>query len=320
MNPEKLFFESSVGEGCRIAAFFSPCSGQPKGLIQICHGMADYFGRYEEMVDTFNAAGWHVCGMDMPGHGQTYYLNKDLDMPLGFFGSRSDSAVCILKDEMKLHSLMLEKPGMKGLPMVLLGHSMGSFVARNIYITPEYAPEFDAFVFCSTMGKEPAVGFGIVLARIAAVFGMKRRPGKLQESISFGTYNKKISNPKTHFDWVCSDEAVVAAYCADPLAGFSFTCKGFYDLFKLVARMQRGAAYRDLPGKPCLLTYAMDDPVSGYGKGAQSVADKLAAAGADVTVKNYGHVRHEIHNESIKGKLFEDILQFCNEKTLRGNT
>lgn len=318
MNPEKIFFDASAGEGCRIAAFFSPCKGEAKGLIQICHGMADYFGRYAHMVDVFNEAGWHVCGMDMMGHGDTYGLNKDKDMPLGFFGSCRDSAMCILKDEMKLHSILMERPELKDLPQVLLGHSMGSFIARNIFITPDYSSAFDGFIFCSTMGPEPMAGFGIFLARIASVFGMKRRPGKLLDQISFGTYNKRIKDRKTDFDWVCSDEKVVAEYCADDLAGFSFTCKGFMDLFILVDRMQKRSSYENLPDKPCFMSYAMEDPVAGYGKGAQTVADKLIAAGTDVTVRNYGNVRHEIHNESVKEELFGDILKFCENKVLRG--
>ena len=316
MNAEKITFDASVGSGNKIAAFICPAGSVPaKGVFQICHGMADYFGRYEELIDYLNERGWHVCGMDMLGHGATYELNKDRDMPLGFFGEAKDSALCILKDEMKLHKLAKEHFE-KDLPYVLYGHSMGSFVARNIYITPEYQGEFDAYIFASTMGYEPAAGLGIVLAKFFSLFGMKRKPGKLLNAIAFGQYNKKIENPKTPFDWVTSDEAEVEKYCKDPLAGFLFTCKGFLDLFTLVQRMQSKEAYASASKAPCMLTYGEDDPVAGYGKGAQEVADKFAQdKGRPVEVRNYGHYRHEIQNEPVRGQYFADITEFINKNT-----
>ena len=316
MNAEKIVFEASVGGGNKIAGFMSPATSVPaRGVFQLCHGMADYFGRYEEFIDCLNERGWHVCGMDMLGHGESYLLNKDRDMPLGFFGEAKDSAVCILKDEMKLHAMARERWG-DDLSYALYGHSMGSFVARNIYITPEYAKEFDAFVFASTMGYEPAAKPGILVAKFFSLFGMKRKPGKIINRISFGQYNKKIKNPKTPFDWVTSDEAEVAKYCKDPLAGFLFTCKGFLDLFTLVDRMQSKKAYEDASKAPCMITYGEDDPVAGYGKGAQSVADKLSQdKDRVVTVKNYGHYRHEIQKEPVRYDYFNDITEFINKNT-----
>ncbi|MBR1797522.1 MAG: alpha/beta hydrolase [Clostridiales bacterium] len=313
---EKITFDAATGGGNKIAAFFCPTDvktedGRSKGVIQICHGMADYFGRYEEMVGYLNRAGFDVCGMDMMGHGQTYGLNKGNDMPLGYFGDSKDSAMCILKDEMTLHGKAKERFG-EDVPYILYGHSMGSFVARNLYITPEYSREFDAFIFASTMGPNPAAGAGLFLSKLMKVFGLKRKPGKMIDKIAFGTYNKRIDNPKTNYDWVTSDEKEVEKYCKDELAGFLFTNKGFTDLFTLVTRMQKKDAYDAIdPGKPALLTYGEDDPVAGYGEGAHQVCEILRAKGVKVTEKNYGHFRHEIQNESVREQYFNDIIEFA---------
>ena len=315
MSEERITFDASVGGGNRIAGFFCPrddLSVKSRGVIQICHGMADHFGRYAQMTEYLNTRGFDVCGMDMMGHGQTYELNKDLDMPLGYFGDASDSYMCILKDEMVMHGKAKERFG-EGIPYFLYGHSMGSFVCRNIYITPEYSKEFEAFIFASTMGPNPAVGAGIFLSdRESKMFGRKKRPGKVLDKIAFGTYNRRIDDPKTDFDWVTSDEAEVEKYIDDPYAGFLFTNKGFNDLFKLVDRMQNEHAYDHIdPGKAVLVTYGEDDPVGNYGVGVRDVCEILRAQGIIVMERNYGHYRHEIQNESVRWDYFKDIADFC---------
>ncbi len=316
MRKEQITFEASAGDGNLIAGFFCPRDDgnvRSKGVIQICHGMAEYFGRYDEMIGYLNANGFDVCGMDMMGHGATYELNKGRDMPLGYFGDVSDSYMCILKDEMNLHAKAKERFG-DDIPYFLYGHSMGSFVARNIYITPEYSKEFEAFVFSSTMGPNPAAGAGLALTGIMKLFGAKSKPGKLVNSIAFGTYNKKIDNPKTDFDWVTSDETEVAKYMSDPLAGFLFTNKGFTDLFELVLRMQKKDALDAVPPeKKVLLTFGEDDPVGDYGKGPRAVCDSLRAKGVNAEARSYGHYRHEIQHEPVRGQYFEDIARFFEE-------
>ena len=131
LNPEKKEFVSSIGGGYKIAGFFYPSSASEiKGVIQICHGMAEYLFRYEEMISRFNEAGYHVCGMDMPGHGQTYELNKDKGYPKGYFGGAKDSWRVLLTDVMGFHEYAVERFGREGLKYILYGHSMGSFVER----------------------------------------------------------------------------------------------------------------------------------------------------------------------------------------------
>ena len=318
MSTEKITFDAAAGGGNKIAGFFCPREDQSvksKGVIQICHGMADHFKRYEQMTEYLNSRGFDVCGMDMMGHGQTYELNKSNDMPLGYFGDASDSYMCILKDEMTLHGKAKERFG-DDIPYFLYGHSMGSFVCRNIYITPEYSKEFEAFVFASTMGPNPAVGAGIFLSNTQCkVLGGKKRPGKLLNKIAFGSYNRRINNPKTDFDWVTSDEKEVEKYIADPYAGFLFTNKGFRDLFKLVDRMQNKKAYDHIdPGKHVLVTYGDDDPVGNYGDGVRDVCERLRTNGVQVTERDYGHFRHEIQNESVRWEYFKDIADFCERK------
>ena len=82
-------------------------------------------------------------------------------------------------------------------------------------------------------------------------------------------------------------------------------------MFTLVKRMQSKEAYANAGNAPCLLTYAEDDPVTGYGDGAREVAENFRNAGKIVTTKNYGHYRHEVQNEpAVKNDYYRDIAEF----------
>ena len=99
---EKIIFDASIGGGNKIQGYIYPTDNEePKGVIQICHGMSEYIERYEPMISFLNSNGWHVCGMDMLGHGGTYELNKGNDMPLGYFGEGKSAIFMTIADELK---------------------------------------------------------------------------------------------------------------------------------------------------------------------------------------------------------------------------
>lgn len=311
LNPEKIVFDSNIGDGYKIAGFFYPSSAEEiKGVIQVCHGMAEFLFRFEPMIEAFNNAGYHVCGMDMPGHGETYKLNLDAGFPKGYFGGLKDGWKVLLSDEYKFNKLARDHFGTEGLKYFIFGHSMGSFVVRGIFSTPEYSKDFDAFVFASTMGPNSALKVGRFLANAGCFLGGKRKKSRFLKIMTFGTFCKRVPHPKTGCDWICTDEAVVKAYVGDPMCGFTFTNDGFKTLYDLIAFMQSRKAYELASDKPCFFTYGSEDPVGSYGKGVEKVIAKMEAYGRNVRSKNYGAYRHEIHNESVKNEFFTDLIEF----------
>ena len=317
LNPEKKVFVSSVGKGFKIVGFFYPSSTpEIKGVIQICHGMAEYIARYEEMIARFNEAGYHVCGMDMPGHGQTYFENKDAGFPKGYFGGAKNSWQVLLTDIMGFHEYAVERFGRNGLKYILYGHSMGSFVVRSIFSTPRYSKRFDGFVFSSTAGPNAAVGFGKFLAGAACLFGTAKKRNKFLTYIAFGTYTKRIDNPRTSYDWLSTIPEEVQKYIDDPMCGFYFTSEGFKTLFGLLGFIQSDNAYALVPNRPCMFTYGSEDPVGSYGKGVEKVIARMEESGANIKVKNYGPYRHEIQNEPVKEEYFADLISFFDEVPL----
>ncbi len=310
LNPQRMAFVSSIGNGYKTVGFFYPSSApEIKGVVQICHGMAEYVKRYEEMILKFNEAGYHVCGMDMPGHGETYQLNKENGYPKGYFGGGKEPWRVLLTDVMGFHEYAEKRFGREGLKYILYGHSMGSFVARSIFSTPRYNRQFDGYVFASTMGPNPAVGMGKALANLGCVFGKKAKNGLLN-AIAFGSYNKRIKKPRTACDWLSTIPEEVDKYVNDPMCGFTFTSDGFKTLFGLVGFIQSEEAYALIPDRPCFFTYGEDDPVGSYGEGVRKVIARMQEAGANLKSKSYGPYRHEIQNEPVKEEYFKDLIDF----------
>ncbi|MBO4680519.1 MAG: alpha/beta fold hydrolase [Clostridiales bacterium] len=313
LNFERVVFDAANGNGAKIAGRYYPSSAENiKGVIQICHGMAEYLARYKEMIAFFNDAGYHVCGMDMPGHGDTYELNKDKGFPKGYFGKGKTDADDLIKDVMELHRLARVRFGEK-VPHYLYGHSMGSAVVRTVFSKPEYSCEFSKFVFSSTMGPNPAVGFARFLAACGCLFGGAKKENALIDRLAFGSYCKHVENPQSPMDWLSTEPEEVRIYNEDPMCGFSFTSEGYGVLFKLIGFIQSSKAYQDLSGKPCLFTYGEEDPVGSYGKGVRKVILKMRHHGARAQAKCYGPYRHEIQHEPVRKDYFRDVVDFLEQ-------
>lgn len=308
---EKIIFPASIGGQARVVGFFFPTDvASPKGVVQICHGMAEYIARYDDVINHFNLEGWHVAGLDMLGHGESYKANEPIGMPKGYFGAGKDAMAKTVLDIMKLHEKAKERFG-SNLPYILYGHSMGSMVARYIYSTPEYASEFKGFVFASTSAPNPAVGAGLFLSTVACLFGRGAKPGKLINTIAFGSYCKKIPGAKTGYEWICSDPSEVERYIQDPLCGFTFTNEGFRAMMTMMKFIQSKKGYLGAATAPALMPYGADDPVGGYGEGVEKVAASLNANGhSKVRTINYGAWRHELMREGVREQYLKDLTDF----------
>ena len=309
MERETVVFDASIGGGNKIRGYFYPTDSQsPKGVIQICHGMAEYIGRYEEMIAFLNERGWHVCGMDMLGHGGSYELNRTNGMPLGYFGEGKGAIFKTISDELKFHKKAKERFG-EDLKYVLYGHSMGSFITRAIYSLPKYSGAYEAYLISSTMGPNAAVGFAKFLASMSS----KKKPANLVNAAAFGSYNKRIKKARTPFDWISTVDKEIDIYMQDDMCGFTFTGKGFYDLFTLVEFIQSKDVYDNLALSPIMFTYGEEDPVGSYGEGVRKVIKAMEEKGAPVKSKSYGPYRHEIQHEPVRSEYFEDIDRFFTE-------
>ncbi|MBQ3007011.1 MAG: alpha/beta hydrolase [Clostridia bacterium] len=297
--------EYSVHSKSGVADVFARCwmpADGAKAIFQIAHGMAEHGERYEDFAAYLCEKGFAVLVDDHIGHGKSVKSDDDL----GYFGE-SGGWDAFVEDERSLTELI--KSELPGLPIVFFGHSMGSFIARE-YIRRYGKDEIiKAAIFCGTSGKNPASAIAITMAGAIAKAKGSRHRSKFIDKIAFGTYNNKIKDAKTSFDWLSTDAEIVDKYIADKYCGYLFTAVGYRDLFTILDRVSGKdwflAVNKDLP---ILLTSGEEDPVGLYGKGVKQVCNDLRLAGKkDVTLRLYPGMRHEILNEADRKQVYEDI-------------
>ena len=307
VKKEEFTFDSRDGKTKLHAVRWVP-EGKVICIVQIVHGMAEYIERYEELAQYLGEKGILVTGNDHLGHGKSVGEDKSF----GYF-CEQDPATVVVRDVHRLKKMTQEE--YPGIPYVILGHSMGSFVLRNYLF--KYGTGIQGAIICGT-GSQPKllVKFCKLLAAVQGAFLGQKHVAKLIDRLAFGNYNRQIPGAKTSFDWLCTDEAVVDAYMNDKLCGFTFTVNGFRTVFTLLDRLKQEENLKAMPKELPVHFIAGDkDPVGNYGEGVKKAYDDFAKAGMKyISLKLYAGGRHEILNEKNKMQVYEDLYPWIMER------
>jgi len=274
------------------------------GVLQISHGMCEYVELYEDFISFMTKNGWLVCGNDHLGHGEAALERGEL----GYFTEGDGFRSCV-EDMHTLRQIIAQKFG--EYTYVLMGHSMGSFIARA-YVT-KFSKWLDGAVFSGTAyGNTKFLGTQLLMIdKYKFKDGDKAVADKLTES-AFSAFNNRIENPVSVRDWVSRDEKFVDKFDNDQLCNFSFTVNGFENLAKMKAYVSDERWYESLNKElPLLLISGREDPVGRYGKGVYKLFEKLSAKDCNVRMKLYSGMRHQIFNEIGKEEVYSDVLGFC---------
>ena len=201
-----------------------------------------------------------------------------------------------------------------GAPYFLLGHSMGSFVARQY--TAKYGWALDGAIYMGTSGKNPLDWAGIALTNMLGVCKGKKARSRLIDKLAFGSYNKRIEKPMGEDDWLSRDTEVVRAYGKDPLCKFTFTIGAYHELFKLLRGVSGKEWAQQVPQTlPILLISGEEDPVGQYGKGVRQAAEWLRQTGhEDVSLVLYPGARHEVLNETNRAQAYQDVAAWMEDR------
>ena len=301
------FYFASHAPGRQIHGVRWLPEGQPRAVLQITHGMVEYIERYQDFAQWLNERGFLVTGHDHLGHGNSIRTKADY----GYFADE-DANGTVLADVHRL--TQLTKESYPGLPYFLLGHSMGSFYARQ-YLC-QYGEELDGAIIMGT-GCQPRmlVRAGKLLTTlVAAVKGWHHR-SKLVTNVAFGGYNKRFEPVRTPKDWLTRDEAIVDAYIADERSSFIFTLNAYHAMFSGIDRLYDKNLLDRMPKDlPVFFVAGEEDPVGDFGKGVRQAAQMCRdAGGRKVDLKLYPKDRHELLNELDRKQVYEDLLRWMEE-------
>jgi alpha-beta hydrolase superfamily lysophospholipase len=286
MNCEKFSFTSS--DGLDITCYRWTPSGPSAGIVQIAHGMGDHALRYDYTAAFLSAAGFEVYANDHRGHGRTARSPQSF----GDFGPGGWDA--LVADVVTL--TRIARSSQPGLPVILVGHSMGSFAVQ------QYLLDHSQLVA------------GAVLAGSAALDKLRIDPSKAADLTAF---NRAFEPARTPYDWLSRDPAAVDAYEADPLCGFGINKTAMQTMAASAPRLVDPAALAQIRKDLPIYIFAGDkDPINHGLEWLTPVAERYRAAGiANVSEKYYPEGRHEMLNETNRDEVMRDLVTWL-QKTI----
>lgn len=306
----KHFTFPSVVKDVEVMGYlWEPETRPPKALICISHGMTESMIRYDSFATTMAGRGYVVCGKDHLGHGKTAQSPQEL----GYFGPLSAHNL----QNQDFHTLvehMHER--YPGIPLFLMGHSMGSFLTRQYIV--DYPQGFDGVILSGPGDMAPlVVSFGRALVDILTLVHGKTYRSHFVQNLMFGRYNSHIKPCRTNFDWLTRDDAVVDEYVRCKENGFVFTLNGFAHLLANIAWVSQKDAFTNAPQNiPILLIGGSEDPVGEWGKALPRLQKKYRLAGVkDVEMHLFEGDRHEVINELNRDVVIDDILAWLEKHT-----
>ncbi|RBY87812.1 alpha/beta fold hydrolase [Blastococcus sp. TF02A-30] len=265
-----------------VTAYRWDPAGAPRGIVQLTHGMGEHLLRYEALAADLTRAGFVVVGQDHRGHGATAREGQWGALGPGGWDE-------LVRDIGRLSDRV--RTELPDLPLVLLGHSMGSFAAQQHVL--DHSEDLAGLVLTGTAALdllEPAID--------------------LDGPMDLSAFNAAFAPARTDYDWLSRDPAQVDAYVADPRCGFGLSAADGKQMFvsaRQVADPDRIAGIRaDLP---VYVAVGDQDPVTGQLALVHGLVQRLEQAGlSDVTLQVYGDARHEVFNETNRDEVVADLL------------
>lgn len=277
----------TTSDGTAIAVHHWPAEN-PRGLLQLTHGMGEHALRYAELAASLNAAGWTVVAQDHRGHGASAVFADEL----GQIGAAGWDALVDDIDTVRAFARDLVPDG----PLVLFGHSMGSFAVQ------QYLP-----------GHSDGLA-GVVLTGTAAL-DLLEPALDLDAPLDLAMFNAPFAPARTDFDWLSRDEERVDAYVADPLTGFGLDVDGTKGLFAGARRVASAEALRGVRADlPVHVAVGEADPVNGQLALVHALVERYRAAGlSDVQLTTYPGARHELTNETNRAEFTADLIRWLDK-------
>jgi alpha-beta hydrolase superfamily lysophospholipase len=275
-------FRLTSSDGLCIACARWDSRGPARAVVQIAHGMGEHMGRYADTVDALVAAGLTVYANDHRGHGLSVHSQ------FGEFGRGGFEL--LVQDMVRLSEIAREEN--PDLPLLLLGHDMGSFAAQR-------------YVIDHSRGID-----GLILSGSGALEGLAR--AVLPETAGSNLLNAAFEPACTPFDWLCRDQAIVDAFMADSLCFKNLHPDSLVSFLGTAPRLHDPAALRRIRGNlPIYLFSGSEDPVGQQLRGLRTLIGRYRDAGLrDIAFDFHPGGRHEMLNEINRRQVQTRLLNW----------
>lgn len=303
MIKEEITYPSK-SKTCDIHAYIYYPEGEIIGIYQIIHGMQEYIGRYDEFASFLCRHGYLVCGHDHLGHGKSV-VDKSY---YGYFCKDNPNEV-LIEDAHELTRIIKEKH--PDVPYYLMGHSMGSFYARQ-YLC-RYGNELSGAIIMGTgFQNKLSLMAGLFLTDLIALFKGDRYRSKFIARMAFAGYNSHFKPLKTEVDYLSRNVENCQRYLKDEMCNFTFTLNGYHTVFTAISNLHKRSLLEKMPKElPVLFVSGSEDPVGEYSKGVMRAIDSFKQVGMiNIKYRFYKDDRHEILNEVDRETVYADILNW----------
>jgi alpha-beta hydrolase superfamily lysophospholipase len=294
-------FTLEVADGQRIHVYRWLPGGPPEAAVQIAHGAAEHAARYGRLAAVLVAAGYAVYANDHRGHGRTA-------TQFGRYGVAGPGGWdAIVSDVGRLaEHIRSEHPG---LPLVLLGHSMGGMIVQDCL--QRFGADLAGAVLSGTAGRE-LTNVGEILPLLEAELNATGRDAPSQTFLSiFARFNDSFAGPDaTGLEWLSRDPAEVRAYIEDPWCGQPLSNGFVHDMLLGARRMWAPENERRVAlGGPLLVFAGDEDPVGEFGDAMRALVARYESFGiGPITLRLYPHGRHEMLNETNRDEVQADLV------------
>jgi alpha-beta hydrolase superfamily lysophospholipase len=283
---------------------------EPKAVLQVVHGMAEHSARYARLARQLTQAGYALYAADHRGHGKTAARREEL----GHFADENGWELVVGDAFSVLAEIKSRHPG---LPLFMLGQSMGSYIARAVAIRS--GAELAGLALSATSHDSPAL---LLLERAVVAFERarlgRRAKSALLRKTTFETFNKQIDDPRTNADWLSRDRAEVDKYVVDPLCGYECTTQLWHDVMTGIREITAPQNLAKMPRELPVYVIAGDaDPLNHRLADIRRLERAFQQAGvANLTVRIYPGGRHEMFNETNRDEVTRELITWLDKALL----
>jgi alpha-beta hydrolase superfamily lysophospholipase len=304
--PNVISFVLPTADHVSLHGYYWEPKIPPRAAVQIAHGLGEHAGRYARLAGELSAAGYVTYASDHRGHGPGCPTED-----LGFFAEKDGWRKSL--DDLWLVNRRIAADH-SGLPIFLLGHSMGSFLAQQFI--SEHGDTLSGVILAGSDGKPSALAtMGRWLARVERLRLGPRGRSRLIQALTFDSFNNAIPSARTSFDWLSRDPEEVDRYRDDPLCGFIPTVQLWIDLLDAWAVLSRPERQARIPKSlPIYIIAGTCDPVSANTKGLEQLLQAYRRAGLErIAHRFYEGARHELFHETNRAEVTRDLIIWLNE-------